>query len=154
MSRIYFICRILWRSWVTYMGIIWSYNKSQFYDMLKILEVGGNPETEKFLFLGDYVDRGPYSCEVIILLYALKVVSWNSKIITRWIIPNRSISFEEIMSAGSWLPTSISMRRWSTSTIRKSMMWSWTPSITFLWLVWWMGNFWLYMEASVQNWSM
>lgn len=45
----------------------------QFYDVLKILEVGGNPETQKYVFLGDYVDRGSFSVEVLILLYSLKL---------------------------------------------------------------------------------
>ncbi|KAM3137460.1 Serine/threonine-protein phosphatase 2B catalytic subunit alpha [Paramecium bursaria] len=47
----------------------------QYYDLLKLIEpkVGGNPETTKYLFLGDFVDRGSYSIEVIILLYSIKL---------------------------------------------------------------------------------
>jgi serine/threonine-protein phosphatase PP1 catalytic subunit len=42
-------------------------------DLLRSLESGGLPPFSSWLFLGDYVDRGPKSVEVICLLFALKV---------------------------------------------------------------------------------
>jgi diadenosine tetraphosphatase ApaH/serine/threonine PP2A family protein phosphatase len=46
----------------------------QYYDLINLFVEGGKPgEVEQYLFLGDYVDRGNFSCEVIFLLVALKV---------------------------------------------------------------------------------
>lgn len=41
------------------------------HDLLRILKICGNPPTTRYLFLGDYIDRGPLSLEVITLLVSL-----------------------------------------------------------------------------------
>ena len=51
----------------------------QFYDLVKLLDdVGGPIETRKYLFLGDYVDRGCFCIEVLALILSLKIKFKNT----------------------------------------------------------------------------
>ncbi|CAF2989315.1 unnamed protein product [Rotaria sp. Silwood2] len=45
----------------------------QYYDLLTIFELGGSLDQQPYVFLGDYVDRGSFSCECLFLLLALKI---------------------------------------------------------------------------------
>ncbi|KPI88887.1 putative serine/threonine protein phosphatase [Leptomonas seymouri] len=45
----------------------------QFFDLLNLLSIGGNPRNQKYIFLGDYVDRGCFGMEVILLLMCYKI---------------------------------------------------------------------------------
>lgn len=55
----------------------------QYYDLVKLLQVGGNPETNRYLFLGDFVDRGMFSIEVLVLIMALKIKFQDSIFLLR-----------------------------------------------------------------------
>ena len=46
----------------------------QYFDFMNILTMAGMPSPNTpFLFNGDFVDRGSWSCEVILLIFAMKM---------------------------------------------------------------------------------
>lgn len=52
----------------------------QYYDLLTLFDINKKPGEKNFLFLGDYVDRGIYGIEILLLLLAIKVIKDSSTI--------------------------------------------------------------------------
>ncbi|CAK5081894.1 unnamed protein product [Meloidogyne enterolobii] len=55
----------------------------QFNDLMRIMDSEGFPHCRSYLFLGDYVDRGAQSMELILFMFACKACFLNTCLIIR-----------------------------------------------------------------------
>jgi serine/threonine-protein phosphatase 2B catalytic subunit len=64
----------------------------QYYDVCHMLEKAGKPGDINYLFLGDFVDRGIYGTEVLLLLMSLKINYPQNVILLRGNHESRSMT--------------------------------------------------------------
>ena len=64
----------------------------QYYDLVHMINKIGDPTNFNYVFLGDYVDRGIYSVETVIILFAIKIAHPNNVFLLRGNHESRSMS--------------------------------------------------------------
>lgn len=79
----------MWRLVISYLHLDIH---GQFFDLLELFKTGGELPSSKYIFLGDYVDRGHHSVETISLLLLFKAKYPQSIVLLRGNHESRQIS--------------------------------------------------------------
>lgn len=116
----------------------------QYFDLLNIFERFGSAETEQYLFLGDYVDRGKFCIEVMTLMLLLKLRFPKQIHLLRGNHESRTMTTYYNFR----LECKSALFQAKRSTTRTSMNASWTSSPRCRWLQWSIINILQCMPAS------
>jgi len=107
----------------------------QYYDLLRLFEYGGFPPESNYLFLGDYVDRGPNGLETICLLLAYKIRYPENFFMLRGNHESAAINRIYGNRTATLLINQDFMKNAERDTILRFGRHSMTASIAFLWVL-------------------